>query len=152
MSTNQFVGFKVGGGDYGIDIMDVKEISEFKTFTKIPKLPSFIEGVINLRGEVIPVINLKKIFNLSETTIEENSKIIITSLDEKLVGFIVDDASSVMTLADSDIDIPPDLINGNQAKFIIGIAKVAEKIIILLDLSAIFSTKERDVIAEIELN
>ncbi|UTW70821.1 purine-binding chemotaxis protein CheW [Anaerobacillus sp. HL2] len=93
----------------------------------IPDSPSFVEGVINLRDIVIPVLNLKEIFHLPETEVQVNSKIIITSFDGKQIGFIVDEASNVMTLDENDIVAPIELLKGNQDKFIVGLAKIAEK-------------------------
>ncbi|OIJ12604.1 hypothetical protein BKP37_13855 [Anaerobacillus alkalilacustris] len=114
--------------------MNVKEISECPTMTMVPNSPTFIEGVINLRGNVIPVINLKKKFHLIDTQIKETSKIIISSLEDNRVGFIVDDASQVLTLMQSDIQSRPELLGVINEKYINGIAKVEEKLIILIDL------------------
>ncbi|WP_084034712.1 chemotaxis protein CheW [Anaerobacillus alkalilacustris] len=134
MLHNQYVVFKLEEGEYGIDIMNVKEISECPTMTMVPNSPTFIEGVINLRGNVIPVINLKKKFHLIDTQIKETSKIIISSLEDNRVGFIVDDASQVLTLMQSDIQSRPELLGVINEKYINGIAKVEEKLIILIDL------------------
>lgn len=150
MAEKQYVIFKLGREEYGIDIMNVREITEFKETTKIPNAPNFIEGVINLRGNVIPVINLKKRFQLDETSIENNSRIIIVTMDEKQIGFIVDDASQVMTLNEDEIDNPPEIITGIDRKYIVGIGKMDEKIIILLDLVAVFSDEEKNQIVKMD--
>lgn len=143
MSEKQYVIFKLGSEEYGVDIMNVREITELKETTKIPNTPNFIEGVINLRGSVVPVINLKKRFTLEETTINKNSRIIIVTIGEKQIGFIVDDASQVMTLKEEDIENPPEIITGVDRRYIVGIGKREEKIIILLDLIAVFSEDEK---------
>ncbi|SHK21443.1 purine-binding chemotaxis protein CheW [Geosporobacter subterraneus DSM 17957] len=143
MSEKQYVIFKLGSEEYGVDIMTVREITELKETTKIPDTPNFIEGVINLRGSVVPVINLKKRFTLEETTINKNSRIIIVTIGEKQIGFIVDDASQVMTLKEEDIENPPEIIAGVDRRYIVGIGKREEKIIILLDLIAVFSEDEK---------
>jgi purine-binding chemotaxis protein CheW len=151
MAEKQYVIFKLGSEEYGIYIMNVREITEFKETTKIPNAPSFIDGVINLRGSVIPVINLKKRFNLEETDIKRNSRIIIVTMNEKQVGFIVDDASQVLTLKEEDIDNPPEIIAGVDRKYIVGIGKVDEKIIILLDLAEVFSKEEKREIEKMDI-
>lgn len=147
----QYVIFKLEKEEYGIDIMNVREITEYKQTTKIPNSPEFIQGVINLRGGVIPVINLKKRFNLKEEENTKNKRIIITTMNEKQIGFIVDDASQVLTLDEKDIDNPPDMISGVDRKYIVGIGKVNEKIIILLDLVAIFSYEEAKELEKMEI-
>ncbi|QEK10947.1 purine-binding chemotaxis protein CheW [Crassaminicella thermophila] len=150
MAEKQYVIFKLGREEYGIDIMNVREITEFKETTKIPNAPNFIEGVINLRGNVIPVINLKKRFKLDETNIANNSRIIIVTMDAKQIGFIVDDASQVMTLNEDEIENPPEIITGIDRKYIVGIGKMDEKIIILLDLVAVFSDEEKNQIVKMD--
>lgn len=151
MSGKQYVIFKLGDEEYGIDIMNVREITEFKETTKIPNAPSFIVGIINLRGSIIPVINLKKRFNLEEVEINKNSRIIIVNMNERQIGFIVDDASQVLTLKEEDVDNPPDIIAGVERKYIAGIGKVDEKIIILLDLAAVFSAEEKREIEKMDI-
>ena len=149
MLQNQYVGIKLEDGIYGIDIMTIKEITEFRSITKIPNSPSFIEGIINIRGIVVPVINLKKRLHLHETEIKENSKILIIGSDEKQVGFIVDDASQVMTLKQTEVDSPPELICNDGENLIVGIAKVSDKIILLLDLIAISSEEQVNVLDQL---
>jgi purine-binding chemotaxis protein CheW len=151
MEEKQYVIFKLGSEEYGIDIMNVREITEYKETTKIPNAPYFIDGVINLRESIVPVINLKKRFSLEETDIKENSRVIIVSMKEKQMGFIVDEASQVITLKEEDIDNPPDIIAGVDRKYIVGIGKVDEKIIILLDLVAVFSAEEKREIEKMEV-
>ncbi|KXG74675.1 chemotaxis protein CheW [Thermotalea metallivorans] len=106
-AERQYIIFQLGSEECGIDIMHVREITKLKETTKIPNVPDFIDGVINLRGSIIPLINLKKRFNLEETEVKKNSRIIIVTIGEKQVGFIVDDASQVVTLKEEDIENPP---------------------------------------------
>lgn len=144
MEEKQYVIFKLGNEHYGMDIMHVKEITENKETTKIPNSPDFIDGVINLRGRIVPVINLKKRFGLKNTEIKENSRIIIVTMGEKLVGFIIDDASQVMSIKDEEIESPPEIIASVDKKYIVGIGKTQEKMIILLDTASIFLKEEEN--------
>ena len=150
MAEKQYVIFKLGSEEYGIEITNVREITEYSESTKVPNSYDFIDGIINLRGNVVPVINLKKRFNLEETKINNNSRVIIISVADKQVGFIVDDASQVLTLDEKDIEETPEIISGVDKKYIVGIGKKEEKIIILLNLEAILSENERKKIKEIE--
>lgn len=142
MAEKQYVIFELNGQEYGIDIRCVREITEFRETTKIPSAPDFIHGVINLRGNVIPVISLKKRFRLDEDGIEKNSRIIIVTINEKQAGFIVDDASQVMTLNEDEIESPPEVIASVNRRYIVGISKINENIIVLLDLTSVFLMKE----------
>lgn len=144
MPEKQYVIFTLDSQEYGIDIMNVREITEFRDNTKLPSAPDFVDGVINLRGNVIPVINLKKRFNLQNTDIDENSRIIIVAIMEKLVGFIVDDASQVITLKKEDIKDLPHIIEDAIRKYIVGIGKLNERIIIFLDLISVLSKEEKE--------
>lgn len=143
MSEKQYVIFKLNQEEYGIEISNVKEITDYKEGIKVPNAPDFIDGVINLRGDVVPVINLKKRFNLDITEIEKNSRVIITNINGKLVGFVVDDASQVLIINDDDIESPPDLILNGNRQFITGIGKVNDEIIILLNFNEVLSEDEK---------
>lgn len=143
MNERQYVIFKLAGDEFGVDIMHVKEISEHREASKVPNTPSFIEGIINYRGVVTPVINLSKKFNQNETKITNSTRIIIVYLNNKQTGFIVDDASQVLTINTKDIDDAPDLITSVEQKFISGIAKVDDRMIIILDLEKVLNEKEK---------
>ncbi|AOY75910.1 chemotaxis protein CheW [Clostridium formicaceticum] len=143
MAERQYVIFKLCGEEYGVAIQHVQEITEYKQATSVPNVPDFIEGIINLRGNITPIVSLKKKFNLQEKEIKESNRIIIINLMDKQVGFIVDDASQVLTMDEKQIENPPELLTGIERQYIIGIGKVDEKIIILLDLEKILTEKEK---------
>lgn len=149
MAEKQYVIFKLSGEEYGVEIKHVQEITEYKKATKVPNVPNFIEGIINLRGNITPIVSLKKRFNLDEGEIKENNRIIIINLKDKQVGFVVDDASQVLTMDEKQIENPPDLLTGIDRQYIIGIGKVEEKIIILLDLEKILTEEEKEEIQKI---
>ncbi|AKL94044.1 chemotaxis signal transduction protein CheW [Clostridium aceticum] len=144
MAEKQYVIFKLCGEEYGVAIQHVQEITEHKRATTVPNVPKFIEGIINLRGNITPIISLKKKFNLQEGEIQESNRIIIINIADKQVGFIVDDASQVLTMDEKQIENPPELLTGIDRQYIIGIGKVEEKIIILLDLEKILTEKEKN--------
>ena len=98
MAELQFVIFKLGKEEYGVNIMQVQEIGPYAEPVKVPNTPTFVEGVMNLRGSVIPVISLKKRFNISGQELTENTRTIVINFGDKQIAFIVDDASEVLTL------------------------------------------------------
>ncbi|MBO8168570.1 MAG: purine-binding chemotaxis protein CheW [Thermoanaerobacteraceae bacterium] len=149
MSEKQFVIFRLGEEEYGISILTVKEITEYKKTTKVPNTPDFINGIINLRGSIIPVIDLKKRFGLGCEEINSSNRVIIANVGEKQVGFIVDEASQVISLDNKDIEKPPEIVSGIDRKYVIGVGKLSdEKIIILLDLAKLFSDEDEKVLFE----
>ena len=153
MAENQYVVFKLNNEEFGIDIMNVKEIIPYQESTQIPNSPDFIEGVINYRGNVIPIINLNKRFKLNVNEITGDTRIIVISLGEKEVGFIVDEASQTIRLEKEQIDPTPDIISDVDRRYIIGVGKVDEsRLLILLDLEKILSNKEIEVIETLEIH
>ncbi len=143
MAERQYVIFKLDKEEYGVDIMHVKEISEFKESVKIPSAPSFVDGIINYRGVITPVINLRRKFGLVIKEPTSNTRIIIINLNEKQVGFLVDDASQVLTIDEKDVDPAPELITNIEDKYIDGIAKISERMVILLNLEKVLNEEEK---------
>lgn len=137
--TKQFVVFRLDNEEYGIDILRVKEIKEMMSVTRVPKAAHFVTGVINLRGEVIPVIDLRKKFNLKERDDNSNDRIIIVAVDDITVGLIVDTSSEVLEIRSDSIEEPPSGVGGIDQGNIYGIGKVGERIIILLDIVRIIT-------------
>lgn len=138
--TNKYVVFKLEGEEYGIDILRVKEIKEMLRITRVPKAPSFVRGVVNLRGEVIPVIDLRKKFNLLEGADNESTRIIIVTVDEITIGLIIDTSSEVLEIDKELIEEPPMAVSSIDHSYILGIGKVNDRLIILLDVAKIIST------------
>lgn len=132
--TKQYVVFRLENEEYGIDILRVKEIKEMMNITRVPKAAHFVRGVINLRGEVIPVIELRKKFNLPEEKENNNTRIIIVSVDDITVGLIVDTSSEVIEISSEATEEAPDGIGSVDQGNISGIGKVGERLIILLDI------------------
>ena len=153
MAEKQYVVFNLGKEEYGIDIMNVREIGPYQESVKVPNTPDFIEGIINFRDKVIPIINLKKRFKLEDTGITNDTRIIIINLNEKQIGFVVDEASQTIRLDDNDIDPTPDIISSVDKRYITGVGKIGEnRSLILIDLERVLSEEEKDEIENMELN
>ncbi len=143
MSERQYVIFKLENEEYAVDIMNVKEISEYMECTKVPNSPNFIKGIINYRGNVVPVINLHEKFDMLSASITPNTRIIIFGLNDRQVGLLVDDASQVLTIDDKKIEDAPNIIMGSDDKFISGIGKIENRMVIILDLENLLSEEEK---------
>lgn len=149
MAELQFVVFKLGKEEYGVNIMEVQEIGPYSEPVRVPNTPEFIEGVINLRDNVIPVISLKKRFNIPGQDLTENTRTIVINLGDKQIAFVVDDASEVITIDEADIQETPELIAGIDRKYITGIGKAGGRLLIMLDLSFLFNEQEQIQLAAI---
>jgi purine-binding chemotaxis protein CheW len=150
MAERQYVIFRLGNEEYGVDIMNVKEISEFKQSVKVPNTPKFVDGIINLRGDITPIINLKKRFNLDEISIDSDTRIIVINIKNRQVGFVVDEASQVLRLSEEDIEPAPELVTGVDKKYIIGVGKLTDRIVLLLNLEEVLSEDEKEKIQNIQ--
>lgn len=144
MAEKQYVIFRLGKEEYGVEIVNVKEICEYKESVKVPNTPGFVDGIINLRGDITPIINLKKRFNLSEVDINSDTRIIVININNRQVGFIVDEASQVLRITEEDIEPAPELVAGIEKKYIIGVGKLSDRIILLLDLEYILTEDEKE--------
>lgn len=140
-TMKKFVVFKLENEEYGIDILRVKEIKEVLNITRVPKAAPFVKGVINLRGEVIPIVDLRKKFNLpkAENIEKKNSRIIFISMDEMNVGLMVDTSSEVLEINNEAIEEAPSAIGNIEQSYINGIGKVDQRLIILLDVAKILN-------------
>jgi purine-binding chemotaxis protein CheW len=114
---DQLISFVVGGEDYGIDIQRVKEVIRIREITKLPKCPVFVKGVINLRGDVIPIIDLREKFGLPHEEYTDMTRVIVVEVDEKSIGMVVDSVSHVIRLSEDEIEPPPPLIGGLSSEF-----------------------------------
>jgi len=126
----------------GVETTQVKEIVKYESITKMPDMPKFIDGVISLRGTVVPVVNLNKRFGLGETEITKKTKIIINDIEGKLIGFIVNDVSEIIKIPAEDIENTPDLIKGTHNAYLKNVGKKGDQLISILDLSAILTDTE----------
>jgi purine-binding chemotaxis protein CheW len=140
MAENDTVGtevkliiFKLGREEYGMDILRVQEIKRMMGITRVPSTPSFIKGVINLRGSVLPVIDLRNRLGLAENELTEAARIIVVLVNDGIVGFIVDEVVEVTTINTQDVEAAQTLSSGLSAEFISGIAKADSRLFIMLN-------------------
>ena len=145
----QFVVFKLGNEEYGVPITQVKEINRLTRATKIPKSPMFIEGIINLRGQIIPIVDLKKRFDLPLTEYTGDARIIVIQVFEQVFGVEVDSVSEVLRINSLNIEPAPQLVCSIDAKYIAGVAKVSERLLIMLDLDKLLNDEEKAMLNEI---
>ncbi|OPY73283.1 MAG: Chemotaxis protein CheW [Syntrophorhabdus sp. PtaU1.Bin058] len=148
----QLVTFKLENEEFGVDILKVQEINKMMNITKIPNAPSFIEGVINLRGKIIPIIDLRKRLGFHNRVYDKSTRIIVVELDGLVLGFIVDSVSEVLRIPGNTIEPPPSIVAGIESDYIEGVGKLNDRLLILLELKKIFASPERKEIENIEMN
>lgn len=147
----QIVAFSLGSETYGVDIGQVREIIPIQKIVPVPRAPEFVEGIINLRGRVIPVLDLRKHFGFAKNEHAPEQRIVLTESNGESIGVIVDSVSSVLRISQDSIEPPASVITGNQIEYIKGIAKVDYSLIILLDLTRIISDAEKRTLKEVDL-
>ncbi|MCG3210022.1 MAG: Chemotaxis protein CheW [Anaerolineae bacterium] len=140
---NQLVVFKLASENYGVDIAAVEGIIKMQTITKMPHTPAFVEGVTNLRGAVLPVVDMRKRFGLAAHEETKDTRIIVVEMDGLTVGVIVDSVNEVLRVPIDDIEPPSPMVTTVDSAFVTGIAKVADRLIILLDLRKVLSVQEQ---------
>ena len=141
--STQVVSFKLGPEEYGVDIAQVQEINRMVAVTNVPRAPVFMEGVINLRGQLIPIIDLRTRFGMPRAEHTKNTRIVVTEIGTKRVGMVVDSVSEVLRLPLDAIEPAPDMITGVDTEYIRGVGKVDDRLIILLDLAKIVTGSEK---------
>ena len=141
-STKQVV-FHLDHEEYGVDIMKVNVIEKYQEIVKVPNSPEYIEGIINLRGEILPIFNLRKKFGLKEKLVDENTKIIVVFLGQMKVGFIVDSVSQIINIEDTQTEPAPRIVTGVNRRYIQSVAKVDERMIVLLDVDLMLEDEEK---------
>jgi len=139
----QLVIFELANEFYGVDIAAVEGIIKMQAITAVPHTPSFVEGVTNLRGAVLPVIDLRRRFGLPQAPSTKDSRIVTVDVGSRKVGMVVDGVSEVLRVSDEAIEPPSPLLITAASTFVSGVAKVAERLIILLDLNKVLSTEEK---------
>ncbi len=142
----QLVSFMLADEEYGVEVLKVREIIRMPTITKMPNTPQHVEGIINLRGKVIPIISMRKRFGLMENENSGNTRIIIMDVTGALTGFIVDAVSEVIRIHSSEIQPPPSMVlsGGIGREFITGVFNHAERLLIIMDIDRMFSEDERE--------
>jgi len=134
--TNQFLTFTLADEEYGVDILKVQEIKGYVATTRIPNAPPHVTGVLNLRGTIVPIIDLRRTFNLPEVVYDQFTVIVVVVVHDRVMGMIVDSVSEVMNIMAEDIQPPPNLGKGGS-NALRGLGKVDDKLVILLDIDAV---------------
>ncbi|MGK9477108.1 chemotaxis protein CheW [Melioribacter sp. OK-6-Me] len=139
----QLVSFLIGDEEYGVDILLVQEIIRMMEITKVPNSPDFVDGVVNLRGRIIPVIDLRAKLGMPRKEHDKNTRIIVVEVAGKTVGFIVDAVTEVLRIPVGITEPPPDIVAGVNAEFIKAVGKLDDRLLILIDIEKILSTQEK---------
>ena len=146
----QVVSFRLGGEEYGVDIAQVQEIIRMVEITRVPRAPHFMEGVINLRGQLIPIIDLRTRFGMPRIDKTKSSRIVVTEIGTKRVGIVVDSVSEVLNIPIENVEDAPEMIAGVGTEYIQGVGKLGERLIIMLDLTMVITSEEKQVLETIE--
>ncbi|MGC4375657.1 chemotaxis protein CheW [Fictibacillus sp. Mic-4] len=149
MNEKKVIVFQLNDEEYGVDVHQVKSIERVLPITRIPRTPDFIKGVINLRGIVTPILNLRSRFNMEEIETNENTRIIIVTVDMMEVGLIVDGANDVIDIPVDAIEPPPEVVGGVCAEYIEGVAKLENRLLILLNLEKVLNQQELNQLEQI---
>jgi len=144
LEGDQFVTFTLGDEEYGVDILKVQEIIGYKGFTKIPDVADYVKGVLNLRGTVVPVVDLRLKFKMPAKTYDKFTVIMIVVVDGRVMGIIVDAVSDVVNLGPNDIQPTPRIAAKIKTEFIKGMGRKDDNFIILLDIEKVLSLEELD--------
>ena len=145
----RYLTFVLAGEDYGIEILKVREIIGMLEVTAVPRTPCHVKGVVNLRGSVIPVIDLRLKFGMKEAEYTEETCIIVADVDGVEMGVIVDCVSEVLNIAEKDIEEPPSFGTGVDTEFIVGMGKTGGQVTILLDITRVLATAELAVVMNV---
>lgn len=146
----QLVAFQLGEESYGVDIAQVQEIIRMQPVTKVPGVPTFVEGVINLRGRVIPVLDLRKRFNLPARQDTKDTRIVVVEVPPHTVGMIVDAVDEVLRINEEKVEPPSPFIASIDTEYLKGVGKLEGKLLILLDLTKVLSKEEKNALEDLK--
>ncbi len=145
-AAGEYLTFVLGEEEYGLEILKVQEIRGYDTVTQIANTPDFIKGVINLRGKIVPIVDLRIKFNLGKVEYDEFTVVIILNLGGRVVGIVVDGVSDVMALQEDQIREVPTLVTSIDTKYILGLATVEEQMLILVDIEQLMTSAEMELV------
>ena len=145
----EYLTFTLGKEEYGMDILKVQEIRGYDAVTAIANTPAFIKGVINLRGIIVPIIDLRIKFNLGKVDYNELTVVIILSLNKRVVGVVVDSVSDVLTLKPDQIKAAPSLSTSLDTRYIMGLGTVDQRMLILIDIERLMTGKDMELVDEV---
>jgi len=150
LTNNEFLTFTLGREEYGIDILKVQEIRGYDAVTTIANTPEFIKGVINLRGIIVPIVDLRIKFNLSTVVYDQFTVVVILNLGNRVVGIVVDSVSDVLTLSTEQVRPAPELSAALDTRYIVGLGTVAERMLILVDIEKLMLGQEMELVDEVQ--
>ncbi len=147
----QLVSFHLGEEEFGVDILNIQGINRMVEITRVPNSPDYVEGMINLRGQVIPIIDLRKRLGLAAKESDKDTRIIIVEIDATVIGFIVDSVNEVLRIQRNIIEPPPPMLTGIDSDFITAVGKLEDRLLILLDLEKVLSTKQKEELKALDI-
>jgi purine-binding chemotaxis protein CheW len=148
-ARNEFLAFTLGQEEYGIDILRVQEIRGYESVTRIANAPAFIKGVVNLRGTIIPVVDMRIKFNLGSPTYDQFTVVIILNIAGRIVGMVVDSVSDVTTLAPAQVKPAPEIGTVFDNEYLIGLGTIDERMLILVNIDKLMTSAEMGLIERI---
>ena len=146
VANNEYLTFRLGEEEYGIDILKVQEIRGYDHVTRIANTPSWLKGVINLRGTIVPIVDMRIKFNLGDVTYDTFTVVIILNVAKRTVGMVVDSVSDVLTLTGEQIRPAPELAGSMDTRYIMGLGAVEGRMIILADIERLMTSREMDLL------
>jgi len=149
MSGREFLSFTLGSEEYGIDILKVQEIRGYETCTRIANAPEFVKGVVNLRGVIVPIVDMRIKFNLGSPTYDQFTVVIILNINGRIVGMVVDSVSDVIALTADQIKPAPEMGTALNTDYLIGLGTIDERMLILVDIDKLMSSAEMGLIEQI---
>lgn len=147
----QLVTFHLGEEEFAIDILNIQGINRMVEVTRVPNAPSYVEGIINLRGSVLPIIDLRKRLGLPAKDYDKNTRFIVVEISSKVIGFIVDNVNEVLRINEDVTEPPPPMLAGIDAEYITAVGKLEGRLLILLDLERVLSDEQREEISKLEI-
>lgn len=150
MAEQQIVVFNLGNEEFAVEISKVREIVRMQPIRSIPGSPAFIEGIVNLRGGIVPIVDLRKRFGVTDADVENDQrKVVIVNIDDRQIGILVDGVTEILRVGEKAIDPAPELVaDAIEKKYIVGVAKVDQRLIVILDMVRIFSNEEQVQLAQ----
>jgi len=151
-AAGEYLTFVLGTEEYGLDILKVQEIRGYDAVTQIANTPDFIKGVVNLRGKIVPIVDLRIKFNLGKVEYNEFTVVIILNLSGRVIGIVVDGVSDVMALKEEQLCDVPSLVTNIDTKYIVGLATVEEQMLILVDIDKLMKSEEMELIDSVAVH
>lgn len=148
----QIVAFRLGEEEFGLDVFGVHEILRYRSPTPVPRAPEFVEGVIDVRGSVIPVVDLRRRFELVDPVLGDSTRIVVVDHRSERLGLIVDAVTEVLRVPETAVSEPPAFVRGLSAEYVRGLLRLEERLVVLIDIERILSSDERIALSETELD